>query len=345
MAAIHRRGFLYLAGTGLAAATGMGLHGTRAGLVPDAIPDNMQAFSRTQAAMGMRVTLTVLHADRRTASSALDDAFDRIEQVENICSIYRPDSQLSELNRRGRLRNPDPQLIYLLRQATAWSRRSNGAFDVTVQPLWRLYEQADRHGCAPGDDEIQATQARVDWRRVQVGDRSITLEGSGTAVTLNALAQGYAADRVAEVLRSRGIQHALVDTGEIAAWGNRLDGEPWTAGIQHPRDEQAFAGVATLDGRFLATSGDYATVFGKQFDTNHLFDPRTGRSPTETMSVSVVARTALEADALATAISVLSPEEGGRLIVRTPQADVLMLLRDGRCLSTPGFPLRRTSRA
>ena len=289
--------------------------------------------------MGTKVTLTVLHAKQQVASSALDEAFFQLEKVERVCSIYRPDSQLNRLNRETMLRSPDPQLTYLLRQAAIWSRRSRGAFDVTVQPLWNLYERADRLGGLPSSDEIQLARAGVDWRRVRVNDRFIELEGTGTAVTLNSLAQGYAADQVARVLRFHGIQHALVNTGEIGTLGNRLDGSPWVAGIQHPRDEDAYAALARMDGRYLATSGDYATTFGGRFETNHLFDPRTGQSPSEIISVSVAATTALQADALSTAICVMGPKQGSQLVSCTPNADAMIMLRNGRRLTTDGFPL------
>lgn len=340
MATVHRRKFLYAVGTGVAAvAVAGGWRTATPGGRRNEDVDRLQMFSRQQYAMGTKVTLTVLHAEQRIASSALDEAFAQIEKIERVCSLYRGDSQLSRLNRKATLRNPDPQLTYLLRQAADWSRRSRGAFDVTVQPLWSLYERADRLGGLPTADEIQVARTCVDWRRVTLNDRYVELEGAGTAVTMNSLAQGYAADQVARILRGRGIHHALVNTGEIGALGNRLDGKRWVAGIQHPRDEDAFAALARLDGRSLATSGDYATTFGGRFETNHLFDPRTGQSPSEVISVSVAATTALEADALSTAIFVLGPEQGSQLVSCTPNADAMIMLGNGRRLTTDGFPL------
>ncbi len=109
-------------------------------------------------------------------------------------------------------------------------------------------------------------------------------------------------------------------------------------GIQHPRIEDAYISVAKLDGRCLATSGDYATSFSPDHRDNHIFDPRTGKSPTELASVSVLAESGLVADGLSTALFVLGPEQGLRLIEATPGADALFVLKDGRTLATRGFP-------
>ncbi|MFC1588475.1 FAD:protein FMN transferase, partial [Planctomycetota bacterium] len=113
------------------------------------------------------------------------------------------------------------------------------------------------------------------------------------AVTLNGIAQGFAADCMLAALEANGVQHALVNTGEIGV-----------IGIQHPRHKDAFISRARLDGRCIATSGDYATTFSPDGEHNHIFDPRTGHSPKEFQSVTVLAKSGLEADALSTTIFV-----------------------------------------
>jgi thiamine biosynthesis lipoprotein len=166
----------------------------------------------------------------------------------------------------------------------------------------------------------------------------VQLEGEGTAITLNGIAQGFAADRAAAAIKARGVKHALINTGEMSALGQSAEGDDWKIGIQHPRREDAFISLAKLADRCLATSGDYETTFSDDFRWNHLFDPRTGRSPAELSSVSVVAKTALDADALSTAAFVLGAEQGARLVERF-DADALFVLKNGRTLATKGFPL------
>jgi thiamine biosynthesis lipoprotein len=166
----------------------------------------------------------------------------------------------------------------------------------------------------------------------------IHLKGSGTAVTLNGIAQGFATDRALEALAAGGVRHALVNTGEIGAMGRRRDGGLWTIGIQHPRHQDAFIRRAHLDGRCVATSGDYGTTFSPDRVHNHIFDPFTGRSPKEFQSVTVLASTGLEADALSTTVFVTGLERGIELIESTPGADALFVLKNGETKATNGFP-------
>jgi thiamine biosynthesis lipoprotein len=134
------------------------------------------------------------------------------------------------------------------------------------------------------------------------------------------------------------VRHALVNTGEIGVMGRRQDGDLWTIGIQHPRYRDAFISRARLDARCMTTSGDYATTFSPDGESNHIFNPRTGRSPKEFQSVTVLAKSGLEADALSTAIFVSGLHRGIRLIESTAGTDALFVLTNGKTLTTRGFP-------
>lgn len=298
----------------------------------------LQVVTRTAFALGAESSITVAHADRELAERAVADAFRELCLVDELMSLYRPDSPLCRLNRRGTLDAPHPYLVDVLRAAGRVSQQSQGAFDVTVQPLWELYAAAQSERETPAADEIESVRQRVDWRRVAVSPARVTLHDKSTAVTLNGIAQGFAADRVASVLRRHGVTHALVNTGELASLGARPDGQPWAVGVQHPRHDDAYLAVAKLRGRCLATSGDYATDFSADRGEHHIFDPATGHSPQALCSVSVAAATATAADALSTAVMVLGPERGLALVRRTPAADALLVLKDGRTLATDGFP-------
>ncbi len=297
-----------------------------------------QVVKREGQALGTSISLTVIHPDHQLAQRAAEAALAEVQLIDRLMSLYHPDSQLYRLNASGRLDNPHPYLVSALRQAQQVSSRSNGAFDVTVQPLWELHSAARRTGSLPDSNRLEAAVRKVNWRNVEVASHRIRLRGHGTAVTLNGIAQGFAADRALLVLEQLGIHDALLDTGEIGSLGRRESARPWSIGIQHPRYPEAYLAVATLEGRCLSTSADYATSFSADHRDNHLFDPRTGRSPTALASVSVVARTATEADALSTAAFVLQPEDGLHLIQSTPGADVLMVFKDGHTLASAGFP-------
>jgi thiamine biosynthesis lipoprotein len=282
--------------------------------------------------------MTVHGLRRPVAEQALDAAFAELETVECIMSLYRPQSQICRLNRQGFLDRPHPYLVEVLQAAQATSRHTGGALDITVQPLWELYRAATNQGRLPSDEEIAAARRRVDWRRVVVRADRIELRGPATAITLNGIAQGFAADRARAALAAQGARRALINTGEIGSLGSKSASQPWSIGIQHPRVADAYVALAGLAGRSLATSGDYETTFSSDFRTNHIFDPRTGRSPGELASVSIVAPTAMQADALSTAAMVMGTKDSLQRMATLPDVDALFVRKDGSVHMTPGFP-------
>lgn len=295
---------------------------------------------RSRHGLGTTISLTALHVDADTAHSAIDAAFNELKHMEATLSIYRQDSQISQLNQHGILRHPDKRLLEILEKSADWSRKTNGAFDITVQPLWALYQEARKKKSRPDSNRRDQARQLIDWRQLEFNKEQVWLKKKGSAVTLNGIAQGFATDRVQAILREHEIEHALIDCGEIGAMGNNTQGTPWTVGIQHPRESEAFSALAQSDGRAIATSGDYATTFSLDFRHNHLFDPRTGHSPEELASVTVAAPSATDADALSTAISIMGIDEGWACIQSLEQFDALMVTKSGRTLITEGFPCK-----
>lgn len=297
-------------------------------------------FSRTSWALGTQVQLTVFHNEAKAANRALDEAFAELSRVEAVMSLYRPDSEICRLNRTGRLDTPHPYMIKVLETANRVSKQTDGAFDITVQPLYQLYARYKEAGTLPGETDIAAVLKRIGWQRVELTENSVLLKGEGTEITLNGIAQGFAADAVGSVLTAHGIRHALIDTGEVNAVGGHAERENWTVGIKHPRQENGLLALAQLNGRCLATSGDYETRFGTGYESHHLLDPHTGHSPRELSSVSVAAPSALEADALSTAVFLTGLDRGMKLIESMPGADALFVTKSGRVVKTSGFPLQ-----
>lgn len=348
MKPVSRRKFIsILAGAGGAAVVGgVGIFHLLSGNRPRTVNNTstgtnvrgLQAAYRTTAAFGAEVTLTVLAERFEQADRAAGEATAELQRIERVMSIFRPDSQLSRLNRDAVLSDPDPLLVETLLNASELSQRSAGAFDVTVQPIWSAYALADRESRLPGESELASARALVGWQGVEVSRSRIRLARAGMALTLNGLAQGLAADRVVSVLRENGIEHALINTGEVASLGRGQAGRPWVSGIQHPRVPEAYMATMKLDGRCVATSGDYETRFGQGFENHHIFDPATGRSPGELASLTVLAPRAVDADGLSTAAFVLGGSRGLELLAGYKNVDALMVFKDGRTLATSGFP-------
>ena len=321
----------FLMGTGSLALAGVGgLFFNRT-----AAARELRETRRESWALGTAIKLVVLHDDESAANKALDAAFAEIDLIESVMSIYRPASQISRLNTAGFLKDPHPHFVAVLEHAQKMALDSDGAFDVTVQPLWQLFSDAKKQKALPSDGEVATARAKVDYRKLRVSSDEIRVD-SGMQITLNGIAQGFAVDRTMAVLRENGIEHALIDTGEEGVIGRKAGGERWRAGIQHPRVTDALSAVIQLDGRCLSTSGDYQTYFSDDFANNHIFDPRTGFSPREFSSVSVLATTGTEADALSTAVFVLGIERGVKLL-EARGADGFFIRKDGSTAVTRGF--------
>jgi len=247
-------------------------------------------------------------ANERVAEAACSAALAAIHRVERLMSLYDAQSEISRLNRHGRLARPDPWTVTVLRQAQAHAAGSDGAFDVTVQPLWRLFQRHAERGRLPAEADVAAVRSLVGWRGLSVDEAELRLARPGMAVTLNGIAQGFAADRACEAMRAAAAVAGLVDAGELASLGRAPSGGPWRAALQVPHHgcEERIA----LDA-CVATSADSPSCFSADRRHHHIFDPRSGWSPTSLSGVSVVAATATQADAWSTAVMV-----GGERLAR-----------------------------
>lgn len=285
-------------------------------------------------ALGSLASIEIRHADPARAQTLLAAAIEELERLESILSLYRPQSSLSRLNRDGILRDPPFDLVRVLDQARRFGDLSDGCFDVTVQPLWNLYAahftqpDADPHG--PAAELIQAAAARVDYRAIEVDPDLVRFAQSGMQVTLNGIAQGYITDRIADLLRGGGLDHVLVDLGEVYALGDRDSRQPWTVGIEDPLNREALLADLPLADAALATSGGYGFCFDPAGRFHHIFDPATGACPQRYASVSVVAGNATAADALSTAANLMAPEAVERMLRRAGALRALVLDAAGR---------------
>lgn len=293
---------------------------------------------RRRALIGFGTTLSLqaAHEDERTLDGALDAAVAALQRIEVQMSLFNADSALSRLNRDGVLLAPPAELLEVLEIAQSVSRGSDGAFDVTVQPLWLVFEAAQRAGRLPDAAEVAAARAKIGWRRLELSPQVLRLREPGMAVTLNGIAQGYAADRVRQVLAAHGIRDALVDAGEFAALGRNAQGRRWALGIANPRHESALLARLMSDGRCIATSADNLTSFSADHRHHHIFDPHTGYSPPALAGVTVAADSGALADALTKVMFVAGPQRAPAL-ARQWGVDALWVDKAGGWQATSGL--------
>ncbi|HYN38810.1 MAG TPA: FAD:protein FMN transferase [Rhodospirillales bacterium] len=279
-------------------------------------------------AFGADVSLSVRDADTPRAQAALRDGAREIERLETVLSLYRPDSALARLNAAGGLDDPPAELLEVLTAAAQISAISGGAFDVTVQPLWGVHVRAQRDPRGFGA-ALDVARGRIGWQRLSVAADRIAFAAPGMAATLNGIAQGYAADRIASLLHDRGCRHVLADLGETRAVGERAPGEAWRIGVGRPEGDD-IAAVLRLSDAAVATSSPAGFRFDATGERHHLFDPRTGRSARSWAQVSVVAADATTADALSTAIAVAPMEAAETLLAAGGGREALLIDDQGR---------------
>lgn len=302
-----------------------------------------QSVSRAGVAFGTIVRLTLARRPADGEEKLFDQCFAIIRRVERAASLFRADSEIVRLNAQGFVDRPSEDLVALMTLSARVSALSDGAFDVTVQPLWLACDRAAQARDWPSAARIEAMREQIDWRAIEVSPERVAFRKPGMGATLNGVAQGYAAEKIAEFLVEQGVANAFLDTGEIESMGERPEGDFWRAGLAAPRDPEKFFGVVGPYAGCLSTSGDYATSWSPDFSRNHIIDPATGLSPTELAQACVIAPKGGEADALSTALMVMGPERGLKLMKSLPGIEALVIAKNGACAKTPGFPLSLSS--
>ncbi|MAF64272.1 MAG: thiamine biosynthesis protein ApbE [Planctomycetes bacterium] len=276
------------------------------------------------------------------AAEATHAALDAVGELEGRISSWQAGSDTAKINRAaGRAVVPvHPQLRELLEVSARWARRTKGAFDVTGGALFELWGRARERGTLPSEQAIRAGLALVDHRGVELHGDGVRLSRAGMKLGFGSVGKGFAADCAAERLRDKGFADFVIDAGgDLLVSGSRND-RPWQVGVRDPRRGRLLA-TAQLGECAIATSGDYEQfliVDGERF--GHVIDPRNGWPARGVSSVVVVASSAADADALATGLFVLGPDEGLALVERASSVEALFVLEGGEVRASQGLALR-----
>ena len=279
-------------------------------------------------ALGADAQLQIHHPDPAWAQELIHRALTETQRLENIFSLYLQDSALARLNRQGHLDDAPGDLLRLLEESQSYSRLTGGAFDPSVQALWSLYANAIRiNGSLPDQDQLRQTLQRVDYRAIEIHGRDVRLAIPGMALTLNGIAQGYITDRVTELLRDAGLEHALINMGEVRGLNQLHRMRPWRVGLADDTDHRRPLEVIDIRNRAVSTSAGRATVLDTDGKITHIFNPRSGHAVPRYRSVSVETATATMADALSTAFSVMNENEIRRVARETGSS--VWVLKEG----------------
>jgi thiamine biosynthesis lipoprotein len=294
-----------------------------------------QLYEAAEPHMGAVIRIKLYAEGAQQSAAAFRAAFDRIAQLDEALSDYKPDS---ELNRVGRSAVGNPvkvsqDLFRVLAASLKLSEESAGAFDVTLGPVIRLWRQARIDHRIPSPEALREAAGRCGYRKLHLDAAAGTmlLDQPGMQLDLGAIAKGYAADAALRVLAQSGIRSALV-----AASGDLAIGEPppgqrgWKIGVSRGGSEGSLERILVLRNAAVSTSGDAEQnleIEGKRY--SHIIDPATNMGLTTPITVTIVARRGIDADSLATAVSVLGADRGLSVIRKHPDAAALIITGEG----------------
>lgn len=292
--------------------------------------ERLARFTYSEPHMGTLFRIDLYAADKETADKAAKAAFARVAELDGIMSDYRPASELMQLCKKA---GGDPvkvsaDLFAILQKAQEVARQTDGAFDVTVGPMIRLWRKARRTRELPSADAIKQALAKVGYDKMKLDatKRTVQLLVMGMLLDLGGIAKGYAGDAVLEVLRKHGITRALVAAGGDIRVGEAPPGEKgWKVGIAPLKNPAATpTHYLLLVNAAVSTAGDAeqaVEIDGKRY--SHIVDPRTGLAQLGRRSASVIARDGVTADAFDTALCVLGPKRGLPIIEKIAGAAAL----------------------
>ena len=306
--------------------------------------DESVLVERSHLTMGSEVRLTAWTLEEQKVLAAFDAAFAEFDRLDALLSVWRDGSEVQRLNAAaGEHPVPvGPEVREVLITASQVSEWTGGKFDVTFAALsdvWRF--DHDRDGRVPSSGEIAARLPLVDHAAVYLDDTSGTafLARTGMRVHLGGVGKGYAVDRAAAILREKEVADFMIQAGGDLYVAGRRGARPWRVGIRDPRgpENRTFAEMDLTDATF-STSGDYERFFvrdGRRY--HHILDPDTGEPASRSRSVTVVARSAALADALATGVFIMGPGEGLALIERLADVEGVIVGADNTVAVSSGL--------
>ncbi|HTT09585.1 MAG TPA: FAD:protein FMN transferase [Burkholderiaceae bacterium] len=283
---------------------------------------------REQAIMGTAIRVELWCDDRPAGEAACAAVMREMHRIDAAMSPFKPDSELSHINRVAAHRAAmlTEEMFGLLQKSIAFSRMSDGAFDITFASVGQLYDY--RKGIRPTDAQLEAARSAVGYQNLILDPqaRTVRFAHPGTQIDLGGFAKGYAVDNGAAILRRHGIAHGIVTAGGDSHIVGDRRGRPWAIGIRDPRRAGEVVAMLPLEDTALSTSGDYERFFevdGMRF--HHVIDPRTGKSPSHVHSVTVIAEDGLTTEAFSKCVFVKGVQKGLQFIESRPGVDAVIV--------------------
>lgn len=309
---------------------------------------SQEVYQRSFTKMGSDFELTIVADNPKSGEQLLAEGTAEIDRIERLISSWDPASETSEVNRMAGIAPVivSEELFNLVQRAIALSHLTDGAFDISyasVDPFWTFNGQKVT---PPNPEDIKRSVAKIGFQKVKINPKesSIYLPEKGMKLGFGAIGKGYAADKVKQLLQTKGVKGGIVNaSGDLSAWGTQPDGSSWQVGLVNPKNKNKVFAWFPIQDKAVVTSGDYERFLimeGKRY--GHIINPRTGYPSQGVISCTVFAPKAELADALATALFVLGVENGLYFVNQLPEVEAILIDEEGKLHSSNNIEVDET---
>ncbi|MDH4128130.1 MAG: FAD:protein FMN transferase [Spirochaetota bacterium] len=260
-----------------------------------------------------------------------------LKRMEKIFSSYDPNSELSYVNQKAFETNLpiSIDLYRVIRHSLSYGQRSSGLFDITIQPLIKLWDVTNKkNNKMPSKKAIQYVLSFVDYRNIRLKEGNIMFLKKNISIDLGGISKGYIIDRAIDYLKNNGINNALLNIGgDLYALGKKHNSLKWNIGIKNPRIENNPMPIITsisAENQSIATSGDYERfrMSKNGVKLHHILNPRTGYPATKSISTTIIAPTAMQADVVATIVFIMGPVDGLHFIEKEKSVEGMIIYEE-----------------
>ena len=296
--------------------------------------NNMKEYTENIFAMDTVMDLKIYSEN----DEALSEAKAEIQRIDALFDRGNENSDIYRINKNKSV-DVSAETAEVIRAALSISDRTGGAFDITVAPVMDLWGFYGNEFNVPSDDELQSTLEGVGYEKIQLGNTNISIP-ENTSIDLGGIGKGYTSDRIASLLKNRGVKSAIISLGgNVHAIGKRNDGSEWTVGITDPHNKSQLIGKLKISDKAVITSGAYQRYFEQDAITyHHIIDPTTGKSADSGLaSVTVIADSGMTADGLSTALFVMGLDKAIELWRGSSDFDAVFVDDSGMIYVTEGI--------
>jgi len=290
-------------------------------------------------------TIIELKVHGPNAEKSIIEAISKLSQIDDKMSVFKDFSEVSIINRNAGISycKVSDDTYFVIKRAVEYSKLSGGAFEPTIRPLVGLWGVNTDHARIPKLDEIRYYMRLINYKDIILNDKdkSIILRNENQQIDLGAIAKGFAADKVKDILIENNIENAIIDLGgNIYALGNKPDGALWNIGIQDPiKVRGEYVGIVSVKNKSIVTSGNYERYFieeGKRY--HHIINPMTGApSENDIISATVISEYSIDGDALTTCVYVMGIKKGLKLIESIEGTEAIFITKDKQVYVTQGI--------